>query len=100
MRTFLTATAFVLAVPAGAALADTKCNVPTENMQSWESLVQVANDLDWTISEMKLDDGCYELKVTDSGGNFLKMTVDPGTLDVVKAEVKRWSDGTRPEKSN
>lgn len=100
MKTFLTATALVLAIPAGAALADVKCNVPTTDMQSWESLVQLANDFDWTISEMKLDDGCYELKVTDPGGNFLKMTVDPATLDVVDGEVKRWSDGTKPQKSN
>ena len=96
MKTILTATALLLAIPAGAALAETKCNVPTESMQSWESLVQLANDFDWTISEMELDDGCYELKVTDRGGNFLKMTVDPATLDVIEGEVKRWSDGTNP----
>lgn len=99
MKTFLTATALVLAIPAGAALADTKCNVPTENMQSWEALVQLANEFEWTISEMELDDGCYELKVTDPSGSFLKMTVDPGTLEVIDGEVKRWSDGTRPGKS-
>ena len=44
MKTILTATAFALAIPAGAALADEKCNVPTENMQSWEALVQVTDE--------------------------------------------------------
>ncbi|ABL71365.1 MULTISPECIES: PepSY domain-containing protein [Paracoccaceae] len=100
MKTILTATAFALAIPAGAALADEKCNVPTENMQSWEALVQVTDEFGWTISKMELDDGCYELNVIDQGGNSLKMTVDPGTLEVIDGKVKRWSDGTKPEKRN
>jgi hypothetical protein len=49
---------------------------------------------------MELDDGCYELNVIDQGGNSLKMTVDPGTLEVIDGKVKRWSDGIKPEKRN
>ncbi|MBT0779423.1 PepSY domain-containing protein [Paracoccus sp. pheM1] len=100
MKTILTATAFALAIPAGAALADEKCNVPTENMQSWEALIQVTDEFGWSISKMELDDGCYELNVIDQGGNTLKMTVDPGTLEVIDGKVKRWSDGTKPAKRN
>lgn len=100
MKTLLTATAIALALPAGAALADVKCDVPTENMQSWESLIQLTEEFGWSISKMKLDDGCYELNVIDQGGNYLKMTVDPATLDVIDGKVKRWSDGTKPAKGN
>jgi len=100
MKTLLTATAIALALPAGAALADVKCDVPTENMQSWESLIQLTEEFGWSISKMKLDDGCYELNVIDQGGNYLKMTVDPATLDVIDGRVKRWSDGTKPAKGD
>ena len=98
MKTILTVTALALAIPAGAAFADEKCNVPTENMQSWQALIQVADEFGWTISKMELDDGCYELNVTDEGGNSLKMTVDPGTLEVIDGKVKHRSDGAKPEK--
>lgn len=100
MKTILTATALAFAIPAGTALADTKCDVPTENMQSWESLVQLTEEFGWSISKMELDDGCYELGVIDQGRNRLKITVDPATLEVIDARVKRWGDGTRPEKTN
>ncbi len=100
MKTVLTATALLLAIPFGTALADEKCNVPTENMQSWDALVQLTDEFGWTISKMELDDGCYELNVIDQGGNTLKITVDPGTLEMIDGKVKRWSDGTRPAKSN
>ena len=100
MKTILTATALALAIPAGAAFADEKCNVPTGNMQSREALVQATDEFGWTISKMKRDNGCYELNVIDQGGNVLKVTVDPGTLEVIDGKVKRWGDGTRPEKRN
>ena len=100
MKTILTATALLLAIPFGTALADEKCNVPTENMQSWEALVRVTDEFGWTISKMELDDGCYELNVIDQGGNILKMIVDPGTLEMIDGKVKRWSDGTKPGKSD
>lgn len=99
MKTLLTAAALAFAIPAGAALADTHCDVPTANMQSWELLIQLTKDFGWSISKMELDDGCYELNVIDQGGNHLEMIVDPQTLDVIDGKVERWSDGTRPEKT-
>ena len=98
MKSLLTATALALAIPAGAALADVKCDVPTTDRQSWESLIQLTEEFGWSISKMELDDGCYELNVIDQSGNYLKMTVDPATLDVIDGKVKRWSDGTKPRK--
>ena len=100
MKTLLTAAAIALALPTGAALADEKCDVPTENMQSWHSLIELTDEFGWSVSKMELDDGCYELNVIDQSGNFLKMKVDPVTLDVIDGKVKRWSDGTRPGKRN
>ena len=68
MKTLLTAAALALAIPAGAALADTHCDVPTANMQSWESLIQLTKDFGWSISKMELDDGCGNAVVCDCCG--------------------------------
>ena len=43
---------------------------------------------------MKIDDGCYELRVTDASGNVLKVKIDPATLEVVDGSVKRFGDGS------
>lgn len=99
MKTLLTAAALALAIPAGAALADSHCDVPAANMLPWESLIELARDYGWSISKMEFDDGCYELDVTDRGGNHLEMTVDPRTLHVIEGRIVRWSDGTRPGKT-
>lgn len=89
MRRMLAALALAAILPAGAALADDDCRVSPEQMQSWEAVANLANDYGWTISSMELDDGCYELKVTDVGGNAIEAKIDPATLDVIKARLKR-----------
>lgn len=42
---------------------------------------------------MEIDDGCYELRVTDEGGNVLRVKLDLETLDVVGGKVKRFGTG-------
>lgn len=90
MKKILVALA-LLTLPAGAALADDDCRVPTDRMQSWESVAQLAADYGWTISSMEIDDGCYELKVTDLGGNTLNAEVDPATLEVIEAKLRSFA---------
>lgn len=85
--------AFLVALPATAALADEKCDVPPEQRQSFEALGKLAGDFGWTIDRMKIDDGCYELRVTDGSGNVLKVKIDPATLNVVDGKIKRFGDG-------
>lgn len=69
MKTMLTTLAFLAALPATAALADDDdCKAPATQAQSWEAVTQLANDYGWTIHWMEMDDGCYELRVTDVGG--------------------------------
>ncbi|MEO9231461.1 MAG: PepSY domain-containing protein [Devosia sp.] len=79
-------------LPVSAALAnDAGCRVPAEQVQPWEAVVELANGYMWTISSMKIDDGCYKLKFTDPGGNTIRATLDPATLDVIDTKIK-WYD--------
>lgn len=94
MKKTLTMLAFLAALPATAALAGEKCDVPPEQRQSLEALAQLAGDFGWTIDRMMIDDGCYELRVTDASGNVLKVKIHPATLDVVDGKVKRFGDGS------
>ena len=88
MKRILATLAVLAILPAGAALADDDCLVTPEQMQSWEAVAQLAAGYGWTITSMKLDDGCYEIDVTDTGGNSTEAKIDPATLDVIKAKMK------------
>jgi hypothetical protein len=94
MKKTLVTLAFLAALPASAALAGEKCDVMPEQRQPLEALSKLAGDFGWTIDKMKIDDGCYELRVTDGSGNILKVKVDPATLDVVDGKVKRFGNGS------
>lgn len=94
MKKTLAMLAFLVALPATTALAAEKCDVLPEQRQSFEALAQLAGDFGWTIDKMKIDNGCYELHVTDGSGNVLKVRVDPATLEVVDGKVKRLGDGS------
>ena len=94
MRTTFPMLALLAALPATAALAGETCNVPPQQRQSFEALGRLASDFGWTIDRMKIDDGCYELRVTDASGNVLKGKIDPATREVVDGSVKRFGDGS------
>lgn len=94
MKKKLAMLAFLAALPATAALAGEKCDVPPEQRQSFEALTQLTGDFGWMINKMKIDDGCYELRVTDGSGNVLKVKIDPATLEVIDGKVKRFGDGS------
>lgn len=95
MKRMLATLSLLAILPAGAALADEHCRVSPEQMQSWEAVAQLAKDYGWTISSMELDDGCYELKVTDTGGNSIEANIDPATLQVIEAELEKFAPSTQ-----
>ena len=94
MRKTLAVLALLAVLPATAAFAGEACDVPPQKRQSFEALGKLAGDFGWTIDKMKIDDGCYELRVTDTSGNVLKVKIDPATLAVVDGSVKRFGDGS------
>lgn len=85
--------ALLAILPASAALAGETCAVPPAKRQSFQALARLASEFEWTIDRLKIGDGCYELRVTDTGGNILKVWIDPATLEVVDGKVKRFSAG-------
>src|SRR5574340_1106444 len=66
------------------ALADDDCDAPVERWQSREAVRQMAAQQGWQIQRLKIDDGCYEIRGTDSQGRIFKAKIDPETLKVLK----------------
>lgn len=84
-------------VAAGPALADGACLVPMADWQPREALTRFANDHGWTVRRLKIDDGCYKLDVSDSGGNRFAVTVHPTTLRVIEVQRQEIETQARHE---
>lgn len=79
--------ALAAALPAGAALADDDdCRVPAENWQPREAVMQFAATQGWTVSDLEVDDGCYEIEGRDKDGRRFEAKLDPATLAIVEME--------------
>ena len=72
--------------------ADDDCNAPMDRWQSREAVRQMAAQQGWQVQRLKIDDGCYEVRGTDSQGRSFKAKIDPETLKVVKLK-QRGSQG-------
>lgn len=88
MRRMLTMLTVALALPAGAALADDDCRVPIADWQSREAVVALARENGWTVSRIKIDDGCYEIAGTDAEGHRIKVMIDPGNLELIEMRIR------------
>ncbi|QDL37932.1 PepSY domain-containing protein [Rhodoferax sediminis] len=64
--------------------ADDDCDAPVGRWQSREAVRQMATRQGWQIQRLKIDDGCYEIRGTDSQGRSFKAKIDPETLKVLK----------------
>ncbi len=80
--------ALALALPAGAARADDDCRVPIADWQPRAAVAALAQQQGWTITRIKIDDGCYELTGSDAEGHQIRVKVDPGTLDLVELRIR------------
>lgn len=86
MKKILTMLAFLVAIPAGAALADDECFVPMTDWQPRKAVTLLATENSWTVRRIKIDDGCYEIDGSDAEGRQIKVTVHPKTLQVIDIE--------------
>jgi hypothetical protein len=93
MRKTLIALSVVVALPAGAALADDDdCNAPRDQWQPREAALQVVEQNGWTVREFEIDDGCYEIEARDSSGREIEVKLDPATLEIVELEYEDDDD--------
>jgi hypothetical protein len=76
----------------GTARADDDCHVPMERWQPREAVQTMAAGRGWTVTRIKIDDGCYEIRGTDEGGRPFKAKIDPATLEIVKLRYKDRDD--------
>ena len=86
MRKALTMLVLALVLPAGAALADDDCRVPMADWQPREAVTALAQERGWTISGIKIDDGCYEVYGIDRDGRRFEAKIDPATLELIEIE--------------
>ena len=80
----LTLLALYLSLVTLPAWADDDCAAPVEHWQSLAAVRQMAVRQGWKIRRLKIDDGCYELRGTDTQGRNFEAKLDPETLKVVK----------------
>lgn len=80
--------ALSLTLAAMPALAGDDCDAPMDRWQSREAVRQMAAQQGWQIERLKIDDGCYEIRGTDSDGYAFKAKIDPETLEVLKMKQR------------
>jgi hypothetical protein len=78
----------------GLALADDDdCRVPMAQWQPREAVEQMAKARGWTLSRIKIDDGCYEIRGQDENGLAIEAKVDPASLAVIRMKHRRGEHG-------
>lgn len=99
MKKTLTILGFLAVLPARVALADDGCFVPMADWQPRDAVARLAEENDWTVRRIKIDEGCYEIDGRDAAGRRIEVTVDPATLQVLDLEYEDEDDGRPPHGS-
>lgn len=68
----------------GIARAEEDCHVSMDRWQPREAAEAMAKARGWTVSRIKIDDGCYEIRGTDETGRAFKAKIAPATLEIVR----------------
>jgi hypothetical protein len=97
MRTRLLIGALSLAavVGAGAAFADRRCEARVSDWRPRSDVVRMAEEKGWQVERIRIDDGCYALRVVDAQGRGMRVLVDPTTLAVVATKMRDDDDHRR-----
>ncbi|WP_134682375.1 PepSY domain-containing protein [Paracoccus ravus] len=79
MRKFLILTVAVLT--AAPALAADRCDVDKAKWRPVEELKAELASKGWTVSNVKEEDGCYEVYGKDASGKRVEIFFDPATFE-------------------
>lgn len=93
MKKTLTTLAIIAVLPAGVALADDDCRVPMADWQPRAAVMDLAKEKGWSVHEIEIDDGCYEVEARTSDGREIEAKLDPRTLAVIKIEDEDDDEG-------
>ena len=83
MRLALISALALIALPAVAA---ERCDVPKASWRPKEDLQAQLVAKGWTISNIKTDDGCYEVYGKDASGKRVEIYFDPATFEAVGSD--------------
>lgn len=71
---------------AGPALAESSCQVPEAEWQTQAALQQKLEGEGWTIRQIKIDEGCYEVYGTNAQGERVEAYFDPKSLALLSSD--------------
>ena len=78
---------FCLVIMATASVqARADCDVSIHDWKKREAVRAMAADHGWTVTRIKIDDGCYEVYGIDEQGRRFEATINPATLDIVDVQ--------------
>ncbi|MFN3279566.1 MAG: PepSY domain-containing protein [Paracoccus hibiscisoli] len=78
--------ALILAGLAFPALASERCEAPQADWRPIEELTADLTANGWTVSNVKTEDGCYEVYGRDETGARVETFFDPATFEAVGSE--------------
>jgi hypothetical protein len=86
MKHLILASGLLVALGSLPALASEGCNVPESERQPVEALQKKLEGEGWTVKNIKLEDGCYEVYAKDAAGNRKEIYFDPKSFAQVKED--------------
>lgn len=100
MRKALAVAFAISATLAGRALADDDCWAPMSDWQPRQAVETMAEKQGWTVRRITIHDGCYKVFGRDSTGKEIRLTVNPVTLEVLKAREHDDHDSENGDRHN
>ncbi|WP_019675030.1 PepSY domain-containing protein [Arsukibacterium perlucidum] len=70
-----------------AVFASDNCNEPVNTWQPQHNLQQMLESNGWQVEKIKIDDGCYEVKGTDTLGNRFEAKYQPASLQIRELKI-------------
>jgi len=90
-RKILTAAMIAPMLAAPVYAGNRECYVPMKDWQSRTDVVQFVEAKGWTVVRVRIDDGCYEVFVTDADGVDFELRMDPRNLEILSSEVETFT---------
>lgn len=75
------------------AMADEDCAVPMDQWQPRDAVAQLAMQNGWSVTRIRLDDGCYEVLGRDAQGRRIEVKLDPARLTIIDLEYEDLDGG-------